>query len=139
MIKLKDLIGEDIAKDIAKEITAQNEAIKGYDQAMKKMLNFMKKPAEKQFKRSFPSTHQAGNWEHPAHLKKGPKFDRIVNVRANQPKQGLSVHFFVDKSNGDIYKPAGYNGRAKGVRGNIFEPKTYARFDVHGGWLYRRR
>ena len=42
MIKLKDIIGEDVAKDIAKEITAQNEAIKGYDQAMKKMLNFTK-------------------------------------------------------------------------------------------------
>ena len=82
MIKLKDIIGEDIAKDIAKEITAQNEAIKGYDQAMKKMLTFMKKSAEKQHKKSFPSTYESGHWEHPAHLKKGPKFDRIVNVRA---------------------------------------------------------
>lgn len=53
MIKLKDIIGEDIAKDIAKEITAQNEAIKGYDQAMKKMLTFMKKSAEKQHKNHF--------------------------------------------------------------------------------------
>ena len=53
MIKLKDIIGEDVAKDIAKEITQQNEAIKGYDQAMKKMLNFMKKSAEAQFKKSF--------------------------------------------------------------------------------------
>jgi len=139
MIKLKELLGEDIAKDIAKEITAKNEAIAGYERAMKKMLDFMKKSAEKQHKKSFPSTHKMGSWEHPAHLKKGPKFDRIVNVRANEPKKGMSVHFFVDKSNGDIYKPAGYNGRAKGVRGNIFEPKTYARFDVHGGWLYRRR
>jgi len=52
MIKLKDIIGEDIAKDIAKEITAQNEALKGYDQAMKKMLTFMKKSAEKQHKKS---------------------------------------------------------------------------------------
>jgi len=138
MIKLKDIIGENIAKDIAKEIHAQNEAKAGYDRALKKMLDFMKKSAEKQFKKSFPSTWKEKNWEYPTLLKKGPKFDRIVNVRASEPKNGLSVHFFVDKETGDIYKPAGYNGRAKGVRGNIFEPKTYARFDVHGGWLYRR-
>ena len=87
-----------------------------------------------QFKKSFSSTWKIGNWEHPQY-EKGPKFDRIVNVRVqNQPKQGLSV-FFVDKSNGDIYKPARIQWKYVWV---ISEPKTYVRSDVHGGWLYRR-
>tara|TARA_B100000519_G_scaffold180197_1_gene171546 strand:- start:599 stop:1060 length:462 start_codon:yes stop_codon:yes gene_type:complete len=131
-------VNESTAVDIAKSIITQNEAVAGYEKALKKMLDFMKKSSIKQYKRSYPKLYQIKSYMYPAHLKKGPKFDRIVNVRADNPSKADSVHFFVDKSNGDIYKPAGYNGRAKGVRGNIFKPKTYARFDVHGGWLYRR-
>ena len=52
------------------------------------------------------------------------------------------IHCFVDKTTGDIYKPATWRAPyTKGnncVRGNIYEVSTYQKTDLHGGWLYAR-
>jgi len=42
-------------------------------------------------------------------------------IKTNHPGQGGSVHCFVDKTNGDVLKPAGWNKPAKHARGNIFD------------------
>ena len=51
-----------------------------------------------------------------------------------------SIHCFVEKSTGDIFKPAGYKAPyTKGnncVRGNIYDASTFEKTDLHGGWLY---
>ena len=51
-----------------------------------------------------------------------------------------SIHCFVEKSTGDIFKPAGYKAPyLKGnnaVRGNIYDASTFQKTDMHGGWLY---
>jgi len=51
-----------------------------------------------------------------------------------------SIHCFVEKTTGDIYKPAGYKTPyTKGnncVRGNIYDESTFEKTDMHGGWLY---
>ena len=53
-----------------------------------------------------------------------------------------SIHCFVEKTTGDIYKPAGYKTPyTKGnncVRGNIYDSSTFEKTDLHGGWLYAR-
>ena len=53
-----------------------------------------------------------------------------------------SIHCFVEKSTGDIYKPAGWKSPyTKGnncVRGNIYDSSTFEKTDLHGGWLYAR-
>ena len=53
-----------------------------------------------------------------------------------------SIHCFVDKTTGDIYKPAGYKAPyTKGnncVRGNIYDKSSFKKTDMHGGWLYAR-
>ena len=53
-----------------------------------------------------------------------------------------SIHCFVEKSTGDIYKPAGYKTPyTKGnnaVRGNIYDASSFEKTDLHGGWLYAR-
>ena len=53
-----------------------------------------------------------------------------------------SIHCFVEKTTGDIYKPAGYKAPyTKGnncVRGNIYDKSTFQKTDMHGGWLYAR-
>ena len=53
-----------------------------------------------------------------------------------------SIHCFVEKTTGDIYKPAGWKTPyTKGnncVRGNIYDSSTFEKTDMHGGWLYAR-
>ena len=51
-----------------------------------------------------------------------------------------SIHCFVEKTTGDIYKPAGwktpYTKGNNAVRGNIYDASTFEKTDLHGGWLY---
>lgn len=49
-----------------------------------------------------------------------------------------SIYCFVDIETGDILKAASYKAPAKGARGNIYNPDSYANRDLSGtGWLYR--
>ena len=53
-----------------------------------------------------------------------------------------SIHCFVDKNTGDIYKPASwkapYTKGNNAVRGNIYDESCYEKTDVYGGWLYAK-
>ena len=53
-----------------------------------------------------------------------------------------SIHCFVEKSTGDIYKPATwkmpYTKGNNAVRGNIYDASSFEKTDLHGGWLYAR-
>ncbi len=50
-------------------------------------------------------------------LMKGPKYFRVVK----QDKASKSAYAFIDRRTGDILKPAGWKGPARGVRGNLFD------------------
>ena len=56
--------------------------------------------------------------------------------------ENCSIHCFVDKNTGDIYKPASwkapYTKGNNAVRGSIYDEKCYEKTDVHGGWLYAK-
>ena len=58
-----------------------------------------------------------------------------------EDKRG-SIHCFVERTTGDIYKPAGWKSPyTKGnncVRGNIYDKYTFEKTDMYGGWLYAR-
>ena len=53
-----------------------------------------------------------------------------------------SIHCFVEKQTGNIFKPAGYKtpylkgGNA--IRGNIYDSSTFDKTALQGGWLYAR-
>jgi len=53
-----------------------------------------------------------------------------------------SIHCFVEKQTGDIFKPAGYKTPYlrgnNAVRGNIYDASSFEKTDLHGGWLYAR-
>ena len=53
-----------------------------------------------------------------------------------------SIHCFVERTTGDIFKPAGWKAPyLKGnnaVRGNIYDASTFQKTDMHGGWLYAK-
>lgn len=62
------------------------------------------------------------NWRE-AVAQAGPKFARIVAQCPLKDERGRNYHAsaycFIDLSNGDILKPAGWKGPAKHARGNI--------------------
>lgn len=65
----------------------------------------------------------------------GRKFDRIV---ADTKSGGnRHVHAFVERETGHVYKSAGWQAPAKGVRFYSIEEAAYAA-DLHGGYLYAR-
>jgi len=51
------------------------------------------------------------------------------------------VHSFVDRETGDVFKPAGWSGPAKGARYNLLDAASLARLldrvDIYGSYLYR--
>ena len=53
-----------------------------------------------------------------------------------------SIHCFVERTTGDIYKPATwkmpYTKGNNSIRGNIYDSSTFEKTDLHGGWLYAR-
>lgn len=53
-----------------------------------------------------------------------------------------SIHCFVERTTGDIFKPATwkapYNKGKNCVRGNIYDASSFQKTDMHGGWLYAR-
>ena len=84
-------------------------------------------------------------------IKKGRKYLKIVNQQfddmgayATYQYRDGSVHAFIDRETGDVYKPAGYNKPAKHVRYNLLERKDreflfdYKNVGWAGGYLYMR-
>ena len=53
-----------------------------------------------------------------------------------------SIHCFVEKTTGNIFKPATwkmpYTKGNNSIRGNIYDASTFEKTDLHGGWLYAR-
>ena len=53
-----------------------------------------------------------------------------------------SIHCFVERTTGDIFKPAGwkapYTKGKNAVRGNIYDESSFQKTDMHGGWLYAK-
>ena len=53
-----------------------------------------------------------------------------------------SIHCFVERTTGDIFKPATWRAPfTKGkncIRGNIYDTSSFQKTDMHGGWLYAK-
>tara|TARA_R110000765_G_scaffold411578_1_gene510779 strand:- start:513 stop:941 length:429 start_codon:yes stop_codon:yes gene_type:complete len=52
-----------------------------------------------------------------------------------------SIHCFVEKQTGNIFKPATWRApmlKGNCIRGNIYDSTTFEKTDMHGGWLYAR-
>ena len=72
------------------------------------------------------------------YLETGRKYYKLVHRDRNQ----RSVHCFIDKTTGDVLKPASWSAPAKGSRFNLlndFSRKLcYNLCDWAGGYLYKR-
>ena len=73
------------------------------------------------------------------YIESGRKYHKIVMETNGQSR---SVHAFVDKKTGEVYKPASYKAPAKIVRFNLLNiasrEQCFARADWAGGYLYVR-
>ena len=61
------------------------------------------------------------HWETKLTTKKGSKYIKIIAEDVGKGMNSRTVWGFVDKSNGDILKPASWSKPAKHNRGNIFD------------------
>ena len=70
---------------------------------------------------------------------RGSKYYKVtMNARdSHSDFNSRSVYCFINKRNGDILKPAGWRGPAKGRRGSVIDIYTYKNSNWHGGWLYK--
>jgi hypothetical protein len=72
--------------------------------------------------------------------KEGQKFTKVGVMR---PSGQVGTCTFIDRNTGDVYKPAGMNTRAVGIRYNLLNEESWALlkelWDPHGGWLYLDR
>jgi hypothetical protein len=68
--------------------------------------------------------------------------DYETGVKTLLEDKNGSIHCFVERTTGDIYKPAGwrapYTKGSNAVRGNIYDKSTFSKTDLHGGWLYAK-
>ena len=73
------------------------------------------------------------------YIESGRKYHKIVMETESQSR---SVHAFVDKKTGEVYKPASCKAPAKIVRYNLLSIESreqcYQRADWAGGYLYVR-
>lgn len=69
-------------------------------------------------------------------VERGRKYDRITQRNETGP-YSKSVHAFVEKETGFVYKAAGYKAPAKGVRYHTVEA-ALAAADVFGSYLYAK-
>ena len=76
--------------------------------------------------------------DHEFYIESGRKYYKLIH----QSGQGgsRSVHCFIDKKTGEVYKSASWKAPAKGVRYNLLDDSSreecYARADWAGGYLY---
>ena len=63
-------------------------------------------------------------------------------IKINMINNQESVHAFIDRKTGEVFKPASWRGPAKGVRYNLLNDSSYQeclhRADWAGGYLYIR-
>jgi hypothetical protein len=80
-------------------------------------------------------------WFHRLIPLNGSKYVKIISSSVLMDKDSVpkdsdfsskSAWAFVDKENGDIYKPATYSAPAKHARGNIFDKNTWKTISAFG-------
>ena len=73
------------------------------------------------------------------YIKTGKKFHKIIFYYETDNGVHQSVHCFVDRINGDVYKAASWTQPAKGARYNILRDMDILKnADYTGSYLYKK-
>jgi hypothetical protein len=105
--------------------------------AVDEYIAFMNEAAVKFYAERYPSLEPETYY-----LDSGRKYLRIASRRGGGG--GAYVHSFVDAFTGDVYKAAGWKAPAlNGARYNLLDAASFedlkAKWDPHGGYLYKNR
>lgn len=105
-------------KDILKDLGLKEEVTKSVSESdIKKWVALVQDTINK-----YMDTHYKRLDPPIVEYSKGGRYYKIIRREVGQfAGSSRSVHSFVDKSTGDIYKPAGWKAPAKHPRGNIFD------------------
>ena len=98
---------------------------------------------KKQLGERFPTLASDYDFRYSVH-KRYIKIEEFTNSRSGSNDfDGRSVHAFIDKHNGNMYKPASWRGPAKYARYNLLDDESYkeclSKADHCGGYLYMDR
>ena len=84
-------------------------------------------------------THHPESDPYKFYIEEGRKYHKLIMETGYGSR---SVHAFVDKKTGEVYKPASFKAPAKIVRYNLLmiesREECFARADWAGGYLYVR-
>lgn len=88
---------------------------------------------------NYKRTHEGKNDYLKFEIESGKRYHKIVMITLGDAR---SIHAFVDKVTGDVYKPASWKAPAKGIRFNLLLIKDREwlekNCDWAGSYLYRR-
>ena len=98
---------------------------------------------KKQLGERFPSLTSDYDFRYSVH-KRYIKIEEFTNRKSDSNDfDSRSVHAFIDKHNGNMYKPASWRGPAKYARYNLLDDESYkeclSKADHCGGYLYMDR
>ena len=88
-------------------------------------------------KSCFYSRNNGGTSDYKFYIESGSKYYKLIMETNGNSR---SVHAFVDKNSGAVYKSASWKAPAKGIRFNLLDDDSreecFARCDWAGGYLY---
>lgn len=88
---------------------------------------------------NFKSRNGGGTSDYKFYIESGRKYHKLIMETGAGSR---SVHAFVDKKTGEVYKPASFKAPAKHVRFNLLLIKDrewlFENADWAGGYLYKR-
>jgi hypothetical protein len=92
--------------------------------------------------KQYPRKHETPDYlKHE--IRRGTKYYKLVQLTArSNGEYGASVHAFIHRQTGAVYKPASWQAPAAHVRYNLMDDASYqeclAQADWAGGYLYMR-
>jgi hypothetical protein len=85
----------------------------------------------------YKGRNNGGTSDYKFYIESGRKYHKLIMETNGNSR---SVHAFVDKNSGAVYKSASWKAPAKGIRFNLLDDSSreecYARCDWAGGYLY---
>ena len=111
-----------IAEKVAKEMVA--EVVPGFDAALGEFMAYCQKMRDDFYDKNYPTNPRAS-----LATMVGGRWIRIVTVEEGG---GKSAWAFVDRTNGDVMKPAGWSAPAKHARANIFDKASWKNMTAYG-------